>query len=213
MTYLKISLIAILAFIISGCATGKYDYTIHKPRVLYKPSLKALDKLNRRNLGKKYVWAEEGPYCYDCSGLTYFTYGSMGIEIPRVAREQFKYGTPVAKSELKKGDLVFFDTGRYFTGKVTHVGIYLGNGKFEHASSSKKRVIISSLNNPYYMRRYLGARRVYSFNNYRFKAPVNRQMQINSYIANSTFKQKTINNSYKKPIVVNSYNAVDEDAF
>ncbi len=155
----------ILGLILSGCAS-KYDYTIHKPKVLYKPSLSALDKLNRRNLGKRYVWAEEGPYCFDCSGLTYFTYGTMGIEIPRVAREQFRVGTPVPKSQLKKGDLVFFDTGKYFTGRVTHVGIYIGNGKFEHASTSKRGVVISSLNNPYYKRRYLGARRIYNFTPY-----------------------------------------------
>jgi len=155
----------LLALIISGCAS-KYDYTIHKPKVLYKPSLAALDKLNQRNLGRRYVWAEEGPDCFDCSGLTYFTYGTMGIEIPRVAREQFRVGTPIPKSQLQKGDLVFFDTGKYYTGRVTHVGIYLGNGKFQHASTSKSGVIISSLNHPYYKRRYLGARRIYRFTPY-----------------------------------------------
>ena len=151
----------IIVILFSACS--KYDYTIHKPKVLYKPSLAALDKINKSNLGKRYVWAEEGPYCFDCSGLTYFTYGTMGIEIPRVAREQFRVGTPVPKDQLQKGDLVFFDTGRYFTGRVTHVGIYIGNGKFEHASTAKRGVIISSLNNPYYQRRYLGARRIYNF--------------------------------------------------
>ncbi len=154
-------IIATIVILFSACS--KYDYTIHKPKVLYKPSLAALDKINKSNLGKRYVWAEEGPYCFDCSGLTYFTYGTMGIEIPRVAREQFKVGTPVARDQLQKGDLVFFDTGRYFTGRVTHVGIYIGNGKFEHASTAKRGVIISSLNNPYYKRRYLGARRIYNF--------------------------------------------------
>ncbi len=167
MIYLKkikyLTSIIILLLFIDGCSGSKYDYTIHKPKVLYKPSLAALDKLNRRNLHKRYVWAEEGPNCFDCSGLTYFTYGTMGIEIPRVAREQFRIGTPIAKSDLKKGDLVFFDTGKYYTGRVTHVGIYIGNGKFEHASTSRSGVIISSLNNPYYKRRYLGARRIYNF--------------------------------------------------
>jgi len=210
MTYLKISFLAFLSIYLIGCS--RYDYTVHKPKVIYKPSLKALDKLNKRNLGKRYIWAEEGPYCFDCSGLTYFTYGSMGIEIPRVAREQFRKGIPISKDELKKGDLVFFDTSRYFTGKVTHVGIYLGNGKFEHASSSKKRVIVSSLNNPYFKRRYLGARRVYNFNNFEFKTPTNK-MPINSYIASKRLEPKIINNSYKKAIVANSYDIADEGAF
>ncbi len=160
----KLLLIAGIFF--SACSIKHhYDYTIHKPKVLYKPSLSALEKLNRRNLGKRYVWAEEGPYCFDCSGLTYYTYGSMGITIPRVAREQYKVGIPVSKDELQKGDLVFFDTGKYFTGRATHVGIYIGNGKFEHASTTKGRVVISSLNSPYFSRRYLGARRIYQFQN------------------------------------------------
>ncbi len=189
---IKITL-AIFALFFSACSS-KYDYTIHKPKVLYKPSLAALDKLNKRNLGKRYVWAEEGPYCFDCSGLTYFTYGTMGIEIPRVAKEQFRVGTPIPKSQLQKGDLVFFDTGKYFTGKVTHVGIYIGDGKFEHASTSKKGVIISSLNSPYYKRRYLGARRIYNFTPYyqnRFytqeRKEQSNQSSSLSYMSGDTF--------------------------
>ena len=171
MIYSKIKLISISIFflILTGCAS-KYDYTIHKPKVLYKPSIEALDKLNRQNMGKRYVWAEEGPYCFDCSGFTYFTYGTMGIELPRVAREQFKKGIPIAKSELQKGDLVFFGNPR--TGVATHVGIYIGNGMFEHASTAKKRVVISSLNKRYYKTHYLGARRYYDFNNKPYTPPI-----------------------------------------
>ncbi len=166
MTYLKISFLILITFF---TACSKYDYSVHKPKVRFKPSSYALDKLNREALGRKYIWAEEGPYCFDCSGLTYYNFGSMGIEIPRVADEQFRSGIPVAKSELKKGDLVFFGNGQ----RATHVGIYLGNGKFEHASSAKKRVIVSSLNNPYFKRRYMGARRYYNFYNIeRFKPRV-----------------------------------------
>ena len=161
MIYLKISIILFVAIIFSACSTSRYDYSIHKPKVRYKPSLRALDKLNREALGRKYVWAEEGPYCYDCSGLTYYNFGTMGIEIPRVADAQYRSGTPVSRDNLQKGDLVFFGNGY----RANHVGIYLGNGKFEHASSAKGKVIISSLNKPYYRRHYMGARRYYNFNN------------------------------------------------
>ncbi len=163
MIYLKIryAILAFLLFIISGCSTSGYDYTIHKPKVRFKPSLSALDRLNREALGRKYVWAEEGPYCYDCSGLTYYNFGSMGIEIPRVADAQFRNGIPVPRDQLQKGDLVFFGNGY----RANHVGIYIGDGKFEHASSAKKRVIISSLDKPYYKRHYMGARRYYNFYN------------------------------------------------
>ncbi len=159
MIFLKTKYIAfiILAILFSGCS--KYDFSIHKPKVRYKPSIHALNRLNNEALGRKYIWAEEGPYCYDCSGLTYYNFGTMGIEIPRVADAQYRNGTPIAKSQLQKGDLVFFGNGS----RATHVGIYLGNGKFEHASSAKRRVVISSLNKSYYRRHYMGARRYHNF--------------------------------------------------
>jgi len=169
MIYSKIKFISfiLLLVMLAGCSSPKrYDYSIHKPKVRFKPSLKALDRLRYETIGHPYVWGAENDGCYDCSGLTYYIFGSMGIEIPRVANDQFHSGIPVAKSDLKKGDLVFFATSRRRPGVATHVGIYLGNGKFQHASSAKGRVIISSLNSPYWQRTYLGARRYYNFNNY-----------------------------------------------
>jgi len=174
MTKLLISTLLIL--FISGCASKRYDYSIHKPKVRYKPSIRALNRLNYETKGHRYVWGAENDGCYDCSGLTYYTYGSMGIEIPRVAKDQYKVGTPIPRSQLQKGDLVFFDTSRNRSGRATHVGIYLGNGKFQHASSAKGRVVISSLNSPYYSSRFLGGRRVHSFNNYH-----NFRPQVNTY--------------------------------
>jgi hypothetical protein len=136
------------------------DYAIHKPKVKYsKPSKKTLSRLLKRELGKRYVWAEEGPDSFDCSGLTYYCYGTMNMTIPRVAREQIRVGQKVSCKNLQFGDLVFFDTSPKFRGKVTHVGVYIGNGKFEHASSQKSGVKISSLNSRYYQRRLLGCRR------------------------------------------------------
>ena len=65
----------------------------------------------------------------------------------------------IERSDLKKGDLIFFDTSKKRKGYVNHVGIYLGNNKFIHASSAKKRVVITSLNKNFYSKRYKGARR------------------------------------------------------
>ncbi len=183
----KYLLLIIFTLLISGCATSAYDYTIHKPKVRYKPSIYALDKLDSRALGSKYVWAEEGPYCYDCSGLTYYNFGTMGIEIPRVADAQFRNGTPIPRSQLQKGDLVFFGNGR----RATHVGIYIGNGKFEHASSAKRRVVISSLNKAYYRRHYMGARRYHNFYNVpQFKTP--SQFIANNQVTQPVIKQPQI---------------------
>ena len=153
--------IALLFFLIllSGCSP-RYDYTLHKPKVLYdKPSQKALRHMLHKTLGKDYRWAEEGPDSFDCSGLAYYCYGSMNMEIPRRSSEQARIGKAVSRDELKYGDLLFFDTTAHKTGQITHVGIYIGDGKFQHASNEKEGVKISSLDDPYYSRRFRIARR------------------------------------------------------
>jgi len=152
-------LIPFVLLSLSGC-TPKYDYTVHKPKVKYKkPSRDALARTLKEKLGTEYVWAEEGPKAFDCSGLTYYSYGRMNMPIPRVAREQAKVGEKVALNDLAYGDLIFFDTTKRRAGKITHVGIYVGDGKFQHASSSKEGVIISDLNSSYYRPRIVTCRR------------------------------------------------------
>ncbi|RPI72771.1 MAG: NlpC/P60 family protein [Geobacteraceae bacterium] len=143
----------------AGC-TPKYDYTIHKPRVVYQqPSRQALRTSLGEILGKKYVWAEEGPEAFDCSGLTYYAFGRMNLEIPRVSSDQAQGGVEVPRDALQYGDLVFFDTGKNFTGTVTHVGVYIGDEKFQQASTNYGKVVISSLNDSNYANRFLTARR------------------------------------------------------
>jgi len=84
--------------------------------------------------------------------------------------KQALVGMPINRSQLQYGDLIFFDTSKKRTGKVTHVGIYVGDNKFEHAASTKKGVIISSLDKPYYKSRVLSYRRylpsTYRYNQY-----------------------------------------------
>ncbi len=109
-----------------------------------------------RLLGVPYLWGGRTPQGIDCSGLTYLALLVEGIRIPRDAEEQFQAGRRVSRGELAPGDLVFFDT----TGEgVSHVGIYAGGGRFIEASQGKKAVVITSLQDPYYRKRYLGARR------------------------------------------------------
>jgi len=112
-------------------------------------------------LGIKYVWGATGPYRYDCSGFTQKIYRDAGINIPRISRDQAKVGKYISYKNLIKGDMVFFDTHKKRTGKVTHVGIYLGNGNFIHASSAAKKVVIFNFNEKkFYKKRFLWGRRV-----------------------------------------------------
>ncbi|MBN2767799.1 MAG: C40 family peptidase [Campylobacterales bacterium] len=113
----------------------------------------------KQKLGKRYVWGAVGPNTFDCSGFTMYTCKQEGISIPRTSIEQSKAGVPIPKYALKPGDLVFFDTSKTKRGYVNHVGIYIGDNKFIHASSAKKKVTITSLEAPFYKSRYRGARR------------------------------------------------------
>ena len=93
----------------------------------------------------------------DCSGYVKKVYGMLGVNLPRTAREQFKEGDAIDRDELSIGDLVFFRTYASFP---SHVGIYLGNNLFIHASSKGKKVTIDSLETPYYFKRFIGGKRL-----------------------------------------------------
>ena len=113
----------------------------------------------KKKLGKRYVWGASGKgNTYDCSSFTKYVYRKNGIAIPRTSIMQSKHGKYVKRKDLKKGDLIFFDTSKKRKGYVNHVGIYLGDNKFIHASSAKKKVVVSNLSK-FYGQRYKGARR------------------------------------------------------
>lgn len=138
------------------------NYDIIKPRQTLQFSEENLANMIKKLEGRPYVWAEEGPYCFDCSGYLYYMFGSMGVDIPRVAREQIKSGQPIAIEDLKFGDFIFFDTTKHRTGKISHVGIYLKDGWFSHASSADKKITYGNLfTSKYYKSRFKGARRYY----------------------------------------------------
>ena len=123
-------------------------------------SVNKVISLAKSLLGKSYVWGAQGPSTFDCSGFTYYVFkNAANITLPRVSQDQSSHGTYVSKSNLKVGDLVFFDTNGANDGNVSHVGIYLGNNQFIHASSSKGKVVISEMSS-YYSGAYVNARRV-----------------------------------------------------
>ncbi|MDO5096085.1 MAG: C40 family peptidase [Peptostreptococcaceae bacterium] len=138
-------------------------------------------------LGKTYRYGAYGPEQFDCSGLIYHVFSLSGKKVPRTSQAQSEAGISVAKENLQVGDIVFFDTrhtgnlsniridtedtlslfgteqspsNEFAPSKVTHSGIYVGEGKFIHASSgSVMKVVVENLDSKYFAQRYLFARR------------------------------------------------------
>ncbi|HMK44679.1 MAG TPA: LysM peptidoglycan-binding domain-containing protein [Dissulfurispiraceae bacterium] len=111
----------------------------------------------KKMLSIPYKFGANGVAGVDCSSYVQNVFRIAGIQLPRSAREQYTVGEAVDKNELSAGDLVFFRTYASFP---SHVGIYMGNNMFIHASSKNKRVTIDNLNHPYYVSRYIGAKRL-----------------------------------------------------
>ncbi|WP_371380686.1 C40 family peptidase [Sporomusa aerivorans] len=109
-----------------------------------------------RYLKTPYRFGGDTPKGFDCSGFVKFVYDKNGAKLPRTTDAQYLSGQKVVRTKLQPGDLVFFNT---YAAGASHVGIYYGNDKFIHASSSKG-VMISRLDEPYWKPRYLGARRI-----------------------------------------------------
>lgn len=108
-------------------------------------------------LGTKYSFGGNSINGIDCSSFVQHVFELAGFKLPRTAREQARYGYFVRKENLKPGDLLFFATYASFP---SHVGIYIGDGKMIHASSKGGRVEIANINEDYYMRRFLFAKRI-----------------------------------------------------
>jgi len=102
-------------------------------------------------------WGDRLVTGFDCSGFVYYLYGAVfGQRIPRMPHDMVREATPVARSDLQKGDLVMFG----YRGAITHVGIYSGNGQFVHATHRGSPVMVTSLDADYYNTRYLKAVRL-----------------------------------------------------
>lgn len=161
--------------ILTACAGSSTSYSKHKnapfssearqAKSQYKVSLSdpimAISRLSEHQQewkGTRYRLGGTTKRGVDCSGFTQLTYRELfGINLPRMTVDQAKAGRKIAKSQLRTGDLVFFNTGRGPNGK--HVGIYVKGDQFLHAST-KGGVIYSSLNSPYWSKAFWQARRL-----------------------------------------------------
>jgi gamma-D-glutamyl-L-lysine dipeptidyl-peptidase len=135
------------------------NYAVAKQKQLGTNYLReALVKTAQDFIGVPYLWggasSEKG---FDCSGLTMTVYQLNGLNLPRNSAMQYEYGTPVDRiQDLQKGDLVFFALKK--RNKVSHVGVYLGDGNFIHASSQGKTIRVDSLSAVYFYNNYMGGR-------------------------------------------------------
>nr|WP_068512645.1 C40 family peptidase [Caldimicrobium thiodismutans] len=131
------------------------------PAMLSKEGEKALQQkfieLSANLADARYKLGGTGNGYLDCSAFVKLVYEELGINLPRSSLQQYQVGVPVERSELIPGDLVFFKTNGK---RISHVGIYIGDNRFIHISSSRKRVSIDVLDDPYFQKRYAGAKRV-----------------------------------------------------
>ena len=118
----------------------------------------AIVDAGKKYMGVPYVWGGTSTSGFDCSGFVYYVYKECGYSINRTAASIYENGTYVEKSQLQVGDTVHFTSGS--GNSIGHVGIYIGNNQFIHASSGSGSVVISDLGSNYYLNHYHGARRI-----------------------------------------------------
>lgn len=124
------------------------------------PAQKTMVAAAMQFLGVKYRYGGDSPNTgFDCSGLVaYAAETSLGLKLPRSARDMADEGESVGRGELRKGDLVFFNTRGH---RFSHVGIYLGNRQFVHAPRTGAKIRVENMDIAYWTKRYNGARRLH----------------------------------------------------
>lgn len=156
MTRLWLAISVMLMAILAGCSSS--------PEIPEQATVRASNEVASKTivyakemLGKPYRYAGDTPAGFDCSGLVKYSYGRAGISMPRDTQAQHRMSVLVSTRGLREGDLLFFDQeGK----KKSHVGLYIGNGRFIHAPSSGGKVRTDSMNAEYWKKHFVEARRI-----------------------------------------------------
>jgi len=129
------------------------------PNLPATPTGARIVSIAQAQVGARYSWAGVSPAAgFDCSGLVYYVFNTVGYSVPRTLEEQFASGRRVRLEELRPGDILFYEN-TYIPG-LSHNGIYVGDGKFVHAVDESTGVAITPMNAAYWEQRYVGAVRV-----------------------------------------------------
>ena len=156
--------IFLTAFLAAGCATavrqlpgGPHPAVVAAPAEVESTAGEKVVSIAAGMIGTPYRYGGESPKAgFDCSGLVFYSFERMGRKVPRTAADQRKAAERVDRSDLEPGDLVFFRSSK---GRVDHVGIYAGEGRFIHAPNSGSVVSYAYLDDPYYRTHFVSAGR------------------------------------------------------
>jgi murein DD-endopeptidase len=152
------SLVLVICSQLAGCGTSPVRDLPLPDNTQATATGKHIVSVARKQLGAPYHYGGATPRGFDCSGLVYYVYKKVGIQVPRTTEAQLHSARPVSFSQLEPGDIVFF---RVSWKRDLHVAIYAGNGRFIHAPTSGKPVSYGSLYNPYWREHIAGAGRLY----------------------------------------------------
>ena len=162
---IKISFFSVLLLLLSACSQNTpqrntsidssqsgYSQRAIRP-VTQNPARNKMIQIAKSTIGVPYKWGGNNPReGFDCSGLMRYVHtNALGLKIPRTAAQQRDRSRTISYAQLQPGDMLFFKTGR----KTNHVGIYVGNRQFVHAPSGGKRVKISTMDSPYWYKRFV----------------------------------------------------------
>jgi cell wall-associated NlpC family hydrolase len=152
----SIGLLVASQVLIAACASAPKEEPLPRIEAGPGPAARAAEHALKM-VGKPYRYGGSTPSRgFDCSGLVQFSFREAGVMLPRTTKDQRRASAPIRKASLRRGDLLFFDQkGK----KNSHVGIYLGNGRFVHAPSSGKHVRTDRLDSPYWSRHLSDTRR------------------------------------------------------